>query len=213
VSVTELLQKHPLAAAAATSSGLTLVGFCEGITPVLQVVSLLVSIAIGLLAILRQAPQARASLQISKSMNHWLKAIFAAFIAGAAGSLVVTISDPAAFDLAKLKRALFVAIVTGIIGAAGYVMRSPLPADPPAATTDVQSPGQGASAVTKLLIVALAIGFLCTGCAGTSADRDFRSKVKSVNVGGTVSTDGQQTTGGFTTTFELRDPDAAGLRK
>jgi hypothetical protein len=66
---------------------------------------------------------------------HWLKALAAAFITGAAGSLLsaLGISGAQAMGLTihqlDLQQLCFVTLFGGIVGAAAYLKQSPVPPD------------------------------------------------------------------------------------
>ena len=68
---------------------------------------------------------------ILKSSLLWLHGLAAGFIGAAAGSITVTVIDPAAFNFTtQWRKTLAVAIVGGIFQAAGYLAKSPLPTIP-----------------------------------------------------------------------------------
>jgi outer membrane murein-binding lipoprotein Lpp len=58
----------------------------------------------------------------------------------------------------------------------------------------------------KILTTGAVAVLLLSGCAGTSADRDFRTKVKSVSAGGALEQDGEVTRGKGQITVEFREP-------
>jgi hypothetical protein len=71
----------------------------------------------------------------------WLHGLTAAFITGAANSVAVVIIDPVAFNFGEQwKKTLGVAVVSGCIGAAAYLQRSPLPPLPPEAKPEGRPP-------------------------------------------------------------------------
>ena len=60
--------------------------------------------------------------------QHWLKGLVSAFIGGGANSVSVMIVDPESFNLGEgLYRLGSVAVASGVISAAMYLKKSPLP--------------------------------------------------------------------------------------
>ena len=58
----------------------------------------------------------------------WLKGLIAAFIAAGANSITVVVVDPVAFNFgSQIKKTLTVALVSGILAAAAYLAKSPVP--------------------------------------------------------------------------------------
>ena len=58
----------------------------------------------------------------------WFKGLIAAFIGGAANAVVLMIVDPATFNIKEgLSKVGTVALVSGIVSAAMYLKKSPVP--------------------------------------------------------------------------------------
>jgi len=58
----------------------------------------------------------------------WLKGLLAAFIGAGANSITVVVVDPVAFNFgSQIKKTMTVALVSGVVAAAGYLAKSPVP--------------------------------------------------------------------------------------
>ncbi|QEE30790.1 hypothetical protein FTW19_23990 [Terriglobus albidus] len=97
---------------------------------------------------------------MSKNMRLWLHGLGAAFIGGAATSLATILVDSEKFNidtLLGLQHLAVVAIVAGIVSAAGYLKQSPLPA--------VEESRTAGSKLAALLVASLLLGsFGLAGC-------------------------------------------------
>jgi len=61
----------------------------------------------------------------------WLKGLLAAFIGAGANSITVVVVDPVAFNFgSQIKKTATVALVSGVVAAAGYLAKSPVPETP-----------------------------------------------------------------------------------
>jgi len=97
---------------------------------------------------------------MSKSMRLWLHGLGAAFIGGAATSLATILVDSEKFNidtLVGLQHLAVVAVVAGIVSAAGYLKQSPLP--------PVEESRTASSKLAALVVASLLLGsFGLTGC-------------------------------------------------
>jgi hypothetical protein len=97
---------------------------------------------------------------MSKSMRLWLHGLGAAFIGGAATSLATILVDSDKFNFDTflgLQRLAVVAVVAGIVSAAGYLKQSPLP--------PVEDSRTAGSKLAALLVASLLLGsFGLAGC-------------------------------------------------
>lgn len=66
--------------------------------------------------------------QLPKTVEDWLSSIAAAFIGGAASAITTTVVAPETFNFGDgLAKLLKVALISGILNAAFYLKKSPLP--------------------------------------------------------------------------------------
>lgn len=66
--------------------------------------------------------------KFARKVIYWVHGLTAAFITGGTGSIAVMMVDPEAFNLgAQWKKTATVALVNGLIGAAAYLQKAPLP--------------------------------------------------------------------------------------
>ncbi|WP_263415348.1 hypothetical protein [Terriglobus albidus] len=97
---------------------------------------------------------------MSRNMRLWLHGLGAAFIGGAATSLATVLVDSEKFNidtLLGLQHLAFVAMVAGIVSAAGYLKQSPLP--------PVEDSRTAGSKLAALLVASLLLGsFGLAGC-------------------------------------------------
>lgn len=69
--------------------------------------------------------------QLNRTVKIWLRGLGSAFIGGAATAITTTVVAPETFNFGDgLKKLLQVSIASGIINAAFYLKKSPLPDDP-----------------------------------------------------------------------------------
>lgn len=60
--------------------------------------------------------------------RHWLHGLVATFVNGFASGIVLIVADPITFNLqAGMNKLLTVSALLGLIGAANYLKKSPLP--------------------------------------------------------------------------------------
>jgi len=103
---------------------------------------------------------------MSKNTRLWLHGLGAAFIGGAATSLATILVDSERFNIGTflgLQHLAVVAVVAGIVSAAGYLKQSPLP------------PAEG-SHTTGSKLVALLVASLLLGSLGLMGCDDFERK-------------------------------------
>jgi hypothetical protein len=66
-------------------------------------------------------------LLMAVTLTTWSKGILAAFISSASGTIAAVVIDPEHFNLTHAKHLSMIATISGVIGVASYLKKSPLP--------------------------------------------------------------------------------------
>jgi len=105
-------------------------------------------------------------------MTTWLKGLLSAVLSGAAGAAAGMVLDPDHFGLDHLKHLGMIAAVGAIAGVINYLRQSPLP------------PGEGvldkAAKSVPIVLLAVALGWILTGCASLPAKQRAVVSLQSV---------------------------------
>lgn len=192
------MEKHPLVS---TGSGFLatlatgLPSQLSELEPALRVASLIVSVLCGLCTLLLAVRRLQPA-PLHPAVRRWLGGLWTAFLMSGTNVIVNMGVTPEVFNLGDgFGKTVKLALISGAVGLILELRKKPLPDED---TAPVQTPG-------KTLAVLLLCGLMLTGCGG--ADREFRHRVESTEVGGKALISPDGSTGiGARVKVTFRDP-------